>query len=258
MKKCFLKLPRALFEGEYKGLTSDGKMLYSLLMDRHSLSEKNHFTDTSGNIVIYFTNLEICEKLGCGHDKATKLLLELEDFNLIHRRKQGRGKPDLIYVKKMLICGKRECHDADIQECGVSISCAVESEKPAGNYNHNSNNDYIHSDLAFDYEEVEDMIKTQIEYDIISERGYGSILNEIVDLITDTFCLAENYVRVAKRQIRTQTFRARIRKLTAEHIEYVIQSFEKHEGRIRNMRAYLLTAIYNVIDTLEAENLYGD
>ena len=67
----------------------------------------------------------------------------------------------------------------------------------------------------------------------------------------------ESFVKISKRQISTQTFRARILKLTAEHIEYVIKSLEKNEGRIRNIRAYLLTALYYSIDTLEADSLYG-
>lgn len=101
------------------------------------------------------------------------------------------------------------------------------------------------------------MIKDQIEYDILSERNYGGVLDEIVNIITDTYCTEDRCVRVSKRQISTQTFRARISKLTAEHIEYVIKTLEKNEGRIKNIRAYLLTALYNSIDTLEADSLYG-
>ena len=45
--------------------------------------------------------------------------------------------------------------------------------------------------------------------------------------------------------------------MTAEHIEYVISSLEKNTTEIRNMRAYLLTALYNSIDTLDTAALYG-
>ena len=46
--------------------------------------------------------------------------------------------------------------------------------------------------------------------------------------------------------------------LTAEHIEYVINSLERNTTEIKNMRAYMLTSIYNSIDTLEADGLYGN
>ena len=87
--------------------------------------------------------------------------------------------------------------------------------------------------------------------------NYAINREEIVNLITDTYCTEDRYVRIAKRQISALTFRARISKLTAEHIEYVIKTLEKNEGRIRNIRAYLLTALYYSIDTLEADSLYG-
>ena len=114
-----------------------------------------------------------------------------------------------------------------------------------------------YTEQSFSYEEIEEMIKDQIEYDILSLRNYGGVLDEIVNIITDTYCTEDRCVRVSKRQISTQTFRARILKLTAEHVEYVIKTLEKNEGRIRNIRAYLLTALYYSIDTLEADSLYG-
>ena len=97
----FIKLPKALFEGIYTELSSDGKLLYSLLLDRSLLSEKNSLTDSNGRVIVYFTNNEVCDKLKCSHDKATKLFRELERFKLICRHKQGKGKPDLIYVRKI-------------------------------------------------------------------------------------------------------------------------------------------------------------
>lgn len=254
MKNRFIQLPNSLFEGALAELSLDGKMLYSLLLNRRSLSEKNNLTDAQGRTIVYFTNREVCEKLQCGHDKVTKLFRELERYDLISRRKQGLGKPDIIYVKEIPDFGQVVSLSADKQEYRASEISTCESEKSARN---NNDCNYTDFDQSFSYEEIEAMIKDQIEYDTLSERNYGGVLEEIVNLITDTYCTMESFVRISKRQITTQTFRARISKLTAEHIEYVIQSLEKHEGKIKNMRAYLLTALYYSIDTLEANNLYS-
>ena len=250
----FIQLPHALFEGALAEMSSDGKMLYSLLLNRRSLSEKNNLTDARGRTIVYFTNREVCEKLKCAHDKATKLLRELEKYDMISRCKQGLGKPDMIYVKDISVCEKSADVNAEKQESGASEISTAKCEKSARNKNQSN---HIESDQSFTYEEIEEMIKDQIEYDTLSERNYGGVLDEIVNLITDTYCTMESFVRISKRQITTQTFRARISKLTAEHIEYVIDSVEKNEGRIKNIRAYLLTALYNSIDTLEADSLYG-
>lgn len=257
MKNRFIQLPNALFEGVLAGLSSDGKMLYSLLLNRHSLSEKNNLTDARGRTIVYFTNQEVCERLQCGHDKVTKLFRELERYDLISRRKQGLGKPDIIYVKDISECEKSAVVNAEKQECGARENGTCESEKSAGNNTDISNTDTSYTDQSFSYKEIEEMIKYQIEYDILSLRNYGGVLDEIVNIITDTYCTEDRCVRVSKRQISTQTFRARISKLTAEHIEYVIKTLEKNEGRIRNIRAYLLAALYYSIDTLEADSLYG-
>lgn len=257
MKNRFIQLPHALFEGALAELSSDGKLLYSLLMNRRSLSEKNNLTDAQGRTIVYFTNQEVCEKLKCGHDKATKLIRELENFKLISRHKQGLGKPDMIYVKDITESEKSAVVNAEKQECGAIENGTCESEKSAGNNTDISNTDTSYTDQSFSYKEIEEMIKDQIEYDIISERNYGGVLEEIVNLITDIYCSEERYVKISNRQITTQTFRVRISKLTAEHIKYVIKSLEKHKGKIRNIRAYLLTALYNSIDTLDADSLYG-
>ena len=253
----FIQLPSALFEGALAELSSDGKMLYSLLLNRRSLSEKNNLTDAQGEIIVYFTNREVCEKLQCGHDKATKLIRELENFKLISRHKQGLGKPDMIYVKEITESEKSAVVSAEKQECGASEIGTCESEKSAGNNTDVSKTNSSYTEQSFSYEEIEEMIKDQIEYDILSLRNYGGVLDEIVNIITDTYCTEDRCVRISNRQISAQTFRARISKLTAEHVEYVIKTLEKNEGRIRNIRAYLLTALYYAIDTLEADSLYG-
>lgn len=163
----------------------------------------------------------------------------------------------MIYVKVISDCVQSAVINAEKKERRASESGTGESVKSAGNNTDNSNTDTSYTDQIFSYEEIEAVIKNQIEYEILSERYYGGVVEEIVNLITDTYCTEERYVRVSKRQISTQTFRARISKLTAEHITYVIDSLEKNKVRIRNIRAYLLTALYNSIDTLEADSLYG-
>ena len=98
----------------------------------------------------------------------------------------------------------------------------------------------------------------QIEYDVLAQRDFGGVLDEIVSLITDTYCSNESFVRIGKREIPIAIVRKRLQMLTAEHIEYVINSLERNTTEIKNMRAYMLTSLYNSIDTLEADGLYGN
>ena len=101
----FYRIPRQLVTGErFKRLSMDAKLLYGLLLDRMSLSAKNGWYDEQGRVYIYYTLDEIQEDLNCGHDKATRMLVELDNgkngFGLIERVRQGQGRPTKIYVKR--------------------------------------------------------------------------------------------------------------------------------------------------------------
>ena len=98
----FFRIPRALVKDErFRDLSTDSKLLYGLMLDRMGLSLQNGWQDTEGRTFIYFTLEEIQGTLSCGHNKAVRLLAELEQYALIERVKQGQGKPAKIYVKKI-------------------------------------------------------------------------------------------------------------------------------------------------------------
>ena len=59
----FYKLPKVLFsDDKYKDNSTDAKVLYSLLLDRNSLSVKNGWIDSYGRHYQYFTIKECKEK----------------------------------------------------------------------------------------------------------------------------------------------------------------------------------------------------
>ena len=124
------------------------------------------------------------------------------------------------------------------------------------NYTEKNNQENIYPQ-SISYDDAIDEIAHQIEYDVLSERGYGGMLDEIVGLIADTLCANTPSVRIAGRQVPVETIRSRFSRLSAEHIEQVIRSLECNAVNIRNMRAYLLTAIYNSVDALEILSLEG-
>lgn len=100
----YFRIPRLLITSpRFKGLSTDAKLLYGMLLDRMSLSAKNGWYDEQSRVYIYYTADEIRADMGCGNDKALKLLSELDTkkgVGLIERIKQGQGKPTKIYVKR--------------------------------------------------------------------------------------------------------------------------------------------------------------
>lgn len=96
----FYRTPKALFQEErFQGLSTDAKTLYGILLDRISLSRKNGWFDEQGRTYIIFTVEEIMDCLHCGNKKACKLLDELEKIGLLLKKRQGQGKPSLLYLR---------------------------------------------------------------------------------------------------------------------------------------------------------------
>ena len=75
----FYRIPRQLVTGQqFKKISTDAKLLYGLLLDRMGLSARNSWYDDAGRVYIFYTLDEIQEDLNCGHEKAVKLLSELD------------------------------------------------------------------------------------------------------------------------------------------------------------------------------------
>jgi hypothetical protein len=100
---AFYRVPRLLIKDDrFKNLSSDAKLLYGLMLDRMSLSMKNGWMDNQNRAYIIYTVDNIMSDLGCGKEKAVKVLAELDankGIGLIEKVRRGLGKPDIIYVK---------------------------------------------------------------------------------------------------------------------------------------------------------------
>ncbi len=103
LENSYYQIPQELFvNGLYKEkLNSDSKILYAFLLDRLSLSQKNHWFDKFGRVYLIFTREEVQDKLCLSEKTVTKAFKQLADTNLIAEKRQGLGKPNLIYVGKI-------------------------------------------------------------------------------------------------------------------------------------------------------------
>ena len=112
----FYRIPKALFtEPNFRELSTDAKVLYGILLDQMSLSLKNQWLDAQNKVYIIFTVEEIMDALNCANQKATRLMVELEkQAGLIERKRQGLGRPNLIYVKNFAATiNSKSCEKGD-------------------------------------------------------------------------------------------------------------------------------------------------
>lgn len=120
-KFTFYRIPKALFtEERFRTVTIGAKVLYGLLLDRMCLSVRNGWLDDQGRVYIIFTLREVMSALGCAVQKAAKLLAELEKkAGLIERKRQGLGKPGLIYVKNFIPTAESKIRNCENQSSGT-------------------------------------------------------------------------------------------------------------------------------------------
>lgn len=123
----FYRIPRELFtQKQFKPISFDAKILYGLMLNRVELSMKNHWHDEENKVYIIFTVKQIMELMECRSQKAEKLLKELDKIGLIEKKRQGLGRPNVIYVKNFMTKdssgrqgqGREGMACADIQDSG--------------------------------------------------------------------------------------------------------------------------------------------
>ena len=259
----FYRIPKALFqEQRFQNLSTDAKTLYGILLDRMSLSVKNEWFDKKGRVFIIFTIEDVKRTLRCADNKATRLLRELEGFGLIERKRRGQGKPCLVYVKNFSSESSKESvknRDND-DSCGSKIACQdpVKSRgiKKKENKTEMNNTNLILSDESEkmkNRELLEEYFSHSLEIDLLL-RLYPDdedTLYQIVNLLVDTCDSKRKLIRIAGDDKPAEVVLSRLKKLNADHIRFVLDCLAANTSPIRNMKQYLLAALFNAPTTIQ-------
>ena len=266
----FIRVPKIFFENEaYRSMSAEAKILYGFLLDRVSVSLKNGWKDDQNRIFIICTIEEIMEKIGCGNKKAIQLLSELEDkIGLIERKRQGLGKPNPIYVKNFIRTvdnsGQRHFLKCQNDTSGSVRTTSLEMSESHGSNTNLSNTDMsktenliypgIDSDGMAERRSCEDYFRRSLEYDILLQNNpyEKETLEGILDLLVDTCCSHKAYIRIAGDNKSGEVVRSRFMKLDSSHIQYVLSCLKENTTDVRNIRQYLLAALYNAPTTISA------
>ena len=112
-----------------------------------------------------------------------------------------------------------------------------------------------------------EIIKDNIDYDVLkqSNRLDGDRVDEIVDLIPETVCTARKTLRIAGDDYHTELVKSKFLNLDHSHIEFVLSCMKQNTSKIRNIKKYLLAALYNAPTTINSyysslvqHDMYGD
>ena len=103
-------------------------------------------------------------------------------------------------------------------------------------------------------EQYRELLKENIEYDILTEnsRLNRERIDELLELMTDTVCTNRKTLRIAGDDYPAEVVRSRLLKLNSMHIEYVLDCMAKNTTEVRNIKKYLLAALYNAPATIDS------
>lgn len=334
----FYRVPRLLIKDErFKGLSSDAKLLYSLMLDRMSLSMKNGWLDDENRAYIIYTVDNMMEDLGCAKATCAKVIKELDSDNgigLIEKKRRGLGKPDIIYVKNFAAVSDinpentaanadkstevqnlnfkkfnnytsgssetepQEVQNTDLQKFKIQTSRSSETElaevqKTDPNYTdynytdysqtekNQTNNNYtdmsytnpinqsVGSMVSAGSQEKDGMmdgidtidetnaymalIRKNLEYEHhmkYDQYGDKEMYEEIYETVCDVVCVKRKTIRINGEDYPYELVKSRFLKLNSSHVEYVMGCMKGTVTKIANIRAYLITTLYNAPSTM--------
>lgn len=317
LSKSFLILPKELvFTESLAKMSAKSKILYCVLRERLILSARNNWKDENGRIYLIYSIEKMAQDLFYSRATIMRMMDELENLGLIERRKQGLGKPNLVYLCNSetiaeLLSGadieieeweqgetehRLTCQICNPEESRIEQQEQIESEDRAtdqqyqnwqsqnqndpmtcqicnfqkyqdcnsNNTEYKKNNRYKHLSIMYtvnhsrvqdrwmDRDCVEAFFRKKWEYDVLLQDGADAdLLAVLLAVAVDTCSRRSTTIhRFGRREYTTAELRAQFSKLTMSHIQYVLYSLGQTTTRIHNIRAYLLTSLYNAPDTM--------
>ena len=207
---------------------------------------------------VYYTLVSIQEDLHCASQKALKLLKELESYGLIERVKQGLCKPDRIYVKNFILLQESPVRSGENHHTGVvKITSPECRESPPNNTEINniecSNTNLILSKSREDERELyRQYLYQSLDIEILKERyPYGvEEIDEIFDIILDVLCSNQKFITISGDKKPINVVKSRFMKLDSSHIQFVMDSMKDKTTKVRNVKKYIVAALYNAPITI--------
>lgn len=247
----YYQIPQELFESLlYKDkLNSDSKILYAFLLDRLSLSIRNHWIDNANRIFLIFTRQEVQEKLGLSEKTVTKAFKQLVDTDLIEEKRQGLGKPNLIYVAKIQYEEKDKISDTENLQVLNSnfyasrvVESTVQEQENLQTINTNNiktnriNTDSINpnSDDEFYLKEIKDKCKLE---DFSQEEK--TILEDVINSL-----YYKDTLKVGSVTVNHYKILDKLKLIVKENLIQLLDIL-KNIPNIQNAKNYLMICLYN-------------
>lgn len=288
----FYQMPKFLFEGEFKNLSNDARILYSLLRDRHELSMSNGWINEKGEVYLIFTREDMSELLGCSQPTLRKAIKQLIGAGLMEEERQGANRPNRIYLTVINIKNenpknpkKEEEGSPKVDDNNTKMECKKISVGSENNLQSGMKEsfgqdckDFSPNDTDInntnindtEYKSISQSINGQTDRSIRLMDNYNKTIkncelyaidekyqNAVAHAIKLFYLDIENKKRIniGDNIVPVEMLKEDLEKLNFFVIEHAVNKFKEasREKEIRNKIGYLKSCIYNSIHEIDVD-----
>ena len=173
-------------------LSHTAKLLYTLLLDRAALSQKNNWIDTQGRIYVLYPPSSLAKDLRCSISSITRAFSELENAQLVERVRSGFSKPSRILLKIPLTtqnCTITVCKSAE-HDCAETHSTIAQKCAPNQRNKNNLNDNHLirTNNARLSLGEYQNVFLTAKEYRRLKADFFGldSLIEQLSAYIQST------------------------------------------------------------------------
>lgn len=261
-------ISKQVYYEQHNMLDEDG-FFYSTIAD---LEESTTLTKRQQSAVIkVLIDKGLIKRKRCGMP-AKRYFRVLDDTELIDNfLKQGEAVMNELNPIAQKCESVTSCSDKNVQQEVTNCNIKLAQNVPY-TINHNINkskennpnqsiqsggdridmmdnsNGIVSADERSDYLEL---IRENIEYDCFEEKEQEKV-DELVEIMVDVVCSTKETIRVNKEDVPHGVVKSRFLKLTYEHIDYVLLALKRNTSDVKNIRAFLITTLYNAPTTMDA------
>ena len=256
-------------------------VVYAALINKQVYYEQHNMLDEEGFFYSTIADLQESTSMGkCQQGNAIKVLTDAGLAEVCRRgmpaKRYFRVRDDVELLDKFLKQGKEIIAELNpiAQLDDNRPTCCTETEQQVGGFSdiklaqnepYSINHNIIKSkdnnpnqsiggdeiDMIDERSNYLELIRENIEYDCFSKDDKEKV-DELVAIMLNVVCSAKKTFWVNSEEMPKEAVKSRFLKLTHEHIEYVLLSLKRNTSEVKNIRAFLITMLYNAPTTKDA------